>query len=82
VPQWPSAEEVTMVDLDLDVRRRRRGAVELLDEDEFAAHRVKYDYPPEVVAAAEASFAWLAGAVRERVEPFGVASHAWLARVT
>ena len=82
VPQWPSPAEVTMVDLDLDVRRRRWGEVELLDEDEFAEHRVKFNYPPDVVAAAEASFAWLAAAVRDRVEPFGVASYGWLAQVS
>jgi len=82
VPQWPTGSEVTMVDLDLDVRRRRTGAVELLDEDEFAEHQTRYGYPAEVVAEAEASAAWLVNAVRAHEEPFGVASFDWLARVT
>jgi len=82
VPHWPTPHEVTMVDLDLDVRRRRAGAVELLDEDEFAAHRVRFRYPTEVVTAALAAADWLYSAVRDRVEPFGIAYTDWLARVT
>ena len=82
VPHWPNGSEVTMVDLDLDVRRRRTGAVELLDEDEFAEHQVRYGYPAEVVAAAQESAAWLVSAVQEHVEPFGAVSLGWLARVT
>ena len=70
-----------MVDLDLDVRRRRSGEVELLDEDEFAAHRVRFGYPVEVVAAAEAAAQWLIASVRDRIEPFGVEYTHWLARV-
>ena len=81
VPEWTD-EGVTMVDLDLDVRRRRTGAVELLDEDEFVEHRVRYGYPDDVAAAAEESAAWLMHAVTGYDEPFGVASHEWLARVT
>lgn len=78
VPYWPTPSEVTMVDLDLDVRRRRAGLVELLDEDEFAAHQVKYAYPAEVVEAAWDAAHWLTGALRERVEPFGSAYRSWL----
>lgn len=36
-----------MVDLDLDVVRRFDGSAEILDEDEFAEHQVRYGYPPE-----------------------------------
>jgi uncharacterized protein len=82
VPRWPTGTEVTMVDLDLDVRRRRTGAVELLDEDEFAEHRDRYGYPAEVVAEAEASAAWLVNAVRAHEEPFGVTSFDWLAQIS
>jgi hypothetical protein len=81
VPRWATGTEVTMIDLDLDVRRRRGGAVDLLDEDEFAEHRVRFGYPPEVATAAEAAAGWLLTAVHDRVEPFGVASHGWLAYV-
>ncbi len=80
VPRWPTADEVTMVDLDLDVRRRRAGRVELLDEDEFAAHRVRYGYPPDVVAQAESAAQWLVGALTEDVEPFCHAYQHWLAQ--
>jgi protein associated with RNAse G/E len=82
VPRWPTPDEVTMIDLDLDVRRRRTGEVQLLDEDEFAAHRVKYGYPPEVATAAETTADWLRAAVRDRIEPFGSYYTHWLARVT
>jgi protein associated with RNAse G/E len=67
-----------MVDLDLDVRRRRTGLVETLDEDEFAAHQVRYGYPPEVVAQAWAATNWLASALTERVEPFATGYRRWL----
>jgi protein associated with RNAse G/E len=81
VPVWPSAGEVTMIDLDLDVRRRRTGAVELLDEDEFAEHRVRYGYPADVIAGAEESAGWLLDAVRRHAEPFGRAYLPWLAKM-
>jgi uncharacterized protein len=79
VPVWTDGE-VSMVDLDLDVRRRRRGEVQFLDEDEFAAHRVRYGYPSDVVAEAEAAAQWLVGALRAGVEPFGAEYRHWLAR--
>jgi protein associated with RNAse G/E len=85
VPAWSGngnghgeISEVSMVDLDLDVRRRRGGAVELLDEDEFALHRVHFGYPPEVAAAAQAAADWLVGALGERVEPFDTGFQHWL----
>ncbi len=48
-PQWTHPGEVTMVDLDLDVIRRRDGQVLLDDEDEFAEHQVRYGYPAELI---------------------------------
>ena len=82
VPEWTSAEEVTMIDLDLDVLRRRTGRVELVDEDEFAEHQVRYAYPPEVIGNARASADWLVTAVADRREPFGTTYRAWLAQVS
>lgn len=81
VPHWVKETEVTMIDLDLDVRRRRAGEIELLDEDEFAAHQVKYAYPADVIAEAQTSAAWLFGAVTQRTEPFGHRYLDWLALV-
>ncbi|HLL68159.1 MAG TPA: DUF402 domain-containing protein [Micromonosporaceae bacterium] len=80
IPRWADGE-VNMVDLDLDVRRRRTGEVELLDEEEFAAHQVRFGYPPEVVEGARAAADWLAGAVKQRTEPFGSAYQPWLAHM-
>jgi protein associated with RNAse G/E len=80
--QWPHPGEVTMVDLDLDVCRLRTGQqVQLLDEDEFAEHQVRYRYPAEVIAAATASADWLRAAISERAAPFGGEHHTWLAQV-
>lgn len=79
VPSWPLADEVTMVDLDLDVRRRRTGEVQLLDEDEFAEHRLRYAYPDDVVVEAERAAAGLVDALRDGVEPFGAGYRSWLA---
>ncbi len=81
VPSWPTPDEVTMVDLDLDVCRRRGGRVELLDEDEFAVHQVRYGYPLEIVERARATAEELFAAVTAAVEPFGSAYRPWLDRV-
>lgn len=81
-PRWLSPGEVTMADLDLDVLRvRASGQVMLVDEDEFAEHQVRYQYPAEVIAAAERATAWLAGAIGARAEPFGAVYLGWLAMV-
>ncbi|MFK4085754.1 DUF402 domain-containing protein [Kribbella sp. NPDC020789] len=62
-------DRVTMIDLDLDVIKRRDGTVLVDDEDEFAEHQVKYQYPAEVIAQAQASCDWLVEAVVNE-EPF------------
>ena len=62
---------ITMVDLDLDVVRFWDGRVEVLDEDEFAEHQVRYGYPAEVIEQALATTAGLVDAVGRRTEPFG-----------
>ena len=82
VPTWPHPGEVTMVDLDLDVIRRRadRGVV-IVDQDEFAEHQVRYRYPPEVIAEAEKAAAWLHGVMSDGTEPFATAYRAWLEQV-
>jgi protein associated with RNAse G/E len=71
-----------MVDLDLDVIRRRGTPVPfLVDEDEFAEHQVRYGYPAEVTTAAQSSADWLLDAVGRGTGPFGGAHHEWLATV-
>ncbi|SEL66389.1 DUF402 domain-containing protein [Nonomuraea pusilla] len=80
VPEW-RGDEVTMLDLDLDVLRMRDGRLILDDEDEFAEHQVKLGYPPELVTGAEETARWLLDAVGERQGPFDGAHAAWLAMV-
>ena len=77
-PVWPTAHEVTMVDLDLDVVRvRATGAVEVVDEDEFAEHQVRYGYPEDVVRRAREVADRLAATLND-TEPFAGAYRRWL----
>jgi protein associated with RNAse G/E len=79
--RW-DGDTVHIVDLDLDVvRRRATGAVELLDEDEFDLHRERFGYPDDVVAEARSSAQWLFGALGDGTEPFATAYKKWLALV-
>jgi protein associated with RNAse G/E len=81
-PVWSSASEVNVVDLDLDVRRRRSGEVDILDEDEFVEHQVTYRYPGDVVSHARSAAEYLSDAVRNAAEPFGSAYRRWLERLS
>lgn len=76
VPVW-HGDRVTAVDLDLDVLRGRHGRVWVDDEDEFAAHRVRYAYPPEIVDLALRSCAAVQAAVSAGHPPYdgGTAAH-------
>ncbi|MEV6967062.1 DUF402 domain-containing protein [Hamadaea sp. NPDC051192] len=79
IPEWTAADELTIVDLDLDViRLRTTGEVSLLDEDEFLLHTAKYAYPEAVVAAARSSASWLLSAVANFDEPFHTAPDHYL----
>jgi protein associated with RNAse G/E len=76
---WPVDGHVKLVDLDLDVRRRRlTRAVELVDEDEFEQHRVRFGYPDEVVEQAWKAARQLVCALADGTEPFAGGYHAWL----
>jgi uncharacterized protein len=76
-------DTVHLIDLDLDVvRRRDSGRVELRDEDEFADHRLRFGYPAEVVAQAEAAAEWLYDALGDGTEPFATTFKKWLTMVT
>lgn len=75
--EW-DADTVRMVDLDLDIARRRGGAVEIHDEDEFEEHQVLYGYPDHIIDKARTETARLAVAVEARSEPFGAAGERWL----
>jgi protein associated with RNAse G/E len=75
-------QAVDLIDLDLDVvRRRGSGRVELRDEDEFAVHRTSFGYPEEVVAPARAAATWLRTALANGTQPFASAYRPFLALV-
>ena len=79
--RWES-DTVHIIDLDLDVvRRRDSGLVELRDEDEFAEHRRTFDYPEDVVAEAHAAAEKLLVALGDDSEPFASEYRKWLSYV-
>lgn len=71
-------DTVRLVDLDLDVARRRGGGVEVHDEDEFEEHQVLYGYPDHIIDKARIETARIVAAVERRDEPFGEVSGRWL----
>lgn len=81
-PRWTAPDQVTVVDLDLDLSRLRTGRVELEDEDEFAENAARYAYPHAVVTGATTAAGDLHRAMTERAEPFGEAPLAWLGVLT
>jgi len=68
------------VDLDLDVVRGWTGRVWVDDEDEFAEHRVRYGYPPEIVDHAVSTCARVRDEAAAGEVPFDAATPArWFA---
>ena len=79
--RW-EGDTVHIIDLDLDVvRRRDSGLVELRDEDEFAFHRGVFGYPEDVVAEAHAAAEKLLIALGDGSEPFASEYRRWLSEV-
>jgi uncharacterized protein len=79
--RWDS-DTVHIIDLDLDVvRRRATGLVELRDEDEFEEHRQRFGYPADVVGHAQAAARKLLVALGDGTEPFASHYRKWLADV-
>ena len=75
-------DTVHIVDLDLDVvRRRSTDLVELRDEDEFDEHRRLFGYPDDLIAEARSASRWLLSALGNGTEPFATAYRKWLALV-
>lgn len=79
-PVW-DGDSVTQVDLDLDVACLLDGSVKVLDEDEFADHQVRHEYPDDLIAATVEATSRAVELVTAGVEPFGVASRQWRAAV-
>lgn len=80
IPVW-EGNRMRQIDLDLDVARKLDGSVVVLDEDEFRDHSVRYTYPDHVIASTRAATDRAVELVTSRIEPFGTASHRWLAAV-
>jgi protein associated with RNAse G/E len=80
MPAEFGVDTVTTVDLDLDIRLMRDGTIRVMDEDEFHTHQIKYNYPPQVVATAEAVCAHLAATIAT-AEPFTTAYKPYLDQV-
>lgn len=79
-PRWDRSH-VSMIDLDLDVVRWAGRDVEIADRDEFAMHSIELGYPPEFVAAAEATAAEIFERVVNERAPFDIVGRTWLERV-
>lgn len=65
------------VDLDLDLIRRTDGAVVLDDADEFDEHRLRFSYPPELVARVWAAVDEVRDLMERRVPPFDTTLYDW-----
>jgi len=77
-PQWLADGHLRIVDLDLDVIRRRNGDVLLDDEDELARHTVTLGYPDDLVDAARTAASAVLHEVRAVNAPFGAPPAQWL----
>jgi protein associated with RNAse G/E len=79
--QWLD-DRVSNIDLDLDVVRFLDGRVEILDRDEFEAHRRDYEYPSVVVEAAKRAADEISAQLSQNVPPFdGSAAREWVKSV-
>lgn len=75
-PVWgPTA--VSMIDLDFDVVRKRTGETDLVDEDEFEEHRLRFGYPDDIVQLARTASRELTTAVAAPLEPFDTHWRVW-----
>ncbi|MFL6231290.1 MAG: DUF402 domain-containing protein [Pyrinomonadaceae bacterium] len=61
---------LTFVDLDIDVLVAPDFSYRVLDEDEFAAHSVRYEYPPEVRERVPRALSELIALIESRQFPF------------
>ena len=73
----PSVVEFHMIDMDLDVIRTKSRGLFIDDEDEFAAHSVKFSYPEGLRTRMLAACRDLTGAVAAGNAPFDGREAAW-----
>jgi len=75
------AERLVSTDLDLDVIRRCDGQVEIIDQDEFEEHQVRYGYPADVVTRVAQTAEEVRAAIERGGPPFDPATpQRWVAR--
>lgn len=74
--EW-SGDRITTIDLDLDVVLTVDGEVAVLDEDEFAANQLSYEYPRDLVVAARSATDRIVAMLEQRAEPFANAPFRW-----
>lgn len=79
VPTWSGHQTVTAFDLDLDVVRGWSGRVWVDDEDEFAAHRVRFGYPSALVRLAATSCDAVHATLAGGRTPYDGSAGAWFA---
>jgi protein associated with RNAse G/E len=77
-PSFWNNQTIRFIDLDLDVLRDQYGKVNLLDQDEFADHRIAMAYPEEVVQEAMHSAHRLMARLTAYEEPFDKWALRWL----
>ncbi len=70
MPATFDGKTLRWIDLDIDIRCYRDGVPEVLDEDEFAQHRIELGYPAEVVERAFAARDEALRLAQERAFPF------------
>lgn len=69
-PPTFDGNEVSYVDLDLDVSVRPDGCIELLDQDEFDEHKQLYAYPRDVIDRAKAAAGEVSRLAQDNLFPF------------
>jgi hypothetical protein len=77
---WHGENLVRAVDLDLDVIRGTTGRIWVDDEDEFAEHRLRMEYPETLVHAMQAECDALFLAVKGQDAPFDGTDTSWFMR--
>ena len=76
-PRWDGVV-LRAVDLDLDVVRGTTGRVWVDDEDEFAEHRIAFEYPTTLVVHATHTCDHVHAQVLHRAAPYDGSATAWL----
>lgn len=81
-PARCEGDEITYVDLDLDLLVRPDGVHLVLDQEEYEERIIRFGYPAELQASVGAALAELVAAIEERAPPFdGAEARAFFALV-